>query len=132
GRVVARTTSVETSEEQLAELMIGEIVIQPDAGATRLPPGEPVLQVENLTLDDYPGRRTLDDISFRVGAGEIVGIAGVDGNGQTELVEVLAGVRHPSSGKITLLDGSSGGAMAVIPQNRDLDGLILDMRLWEN
>jgi len=127
GRVVARTTSVETSEEQLAELMIGEIVIQPDAGATRLPPGEPVLQVENLTLDDYPGRRTLDDISFRVGAGEIVGIAGVDGNGQTELVEVLAGVRHPSSGKAT-----SDGAMAVIPQNRDLDGLILDMRLWEN
>jgi general nucleoside transport system ATP-binding protein len=127
GRVVARTTPAETSEEQLAELMIGEIVIQPDAGAARRPPGEPVLQIENLTLDDYPGRRTLDDISLRVGAGEIVGIAGVDGNGQTELVEVLAGVRHPSSGKAT-----ADGAMAVIPQNRDLDGLILDMRLWEN
>ena len=61
-----------------------------------------------------------------------MGIAGVDGNGQTELVEVLAGVRRPSSGKITVLDGSPGGAMAVIPQNRDLDGLILEMRLWEN
>ena len=59
GRVVARTTPAETSEEQLAELMIGEIVIQPDAGAARRQPGEPVLQVENLTLDDYPGRRTL-------------------------------------------------------------------------
>src|SRR5208283_2392210 len=93
GRVVARTTPAETSEEQLAELMIGEIVIQPDAGAARRQPGEPVLQVENLTLDDHSGRRALDDISFRVGAGEIVGIAGVDGNGQTELVEVLAGVR---------------------------------------
>ena len=127
GRVVARTTPAETSEEQLAELMIGEIVIQPDAGAARRQPGEPVLQIENLTLDDYPGRRTLDGISLRVGAGEIVGIAGVDGNGQTELVEVLAGVRHPTSGKTT-----SDGAMAVIPQNRDLDGLILDMRLWEN
>ncbi|HSZ22459.1 MAG TPA: ATP-binding cassette domain-containing protein [Candidatus Sulfotelmatobacter sp.] len=127
GRVVARTTPAETSEEQLAELMIGEIVIQPDAGAARRPPGEPVLQIENLTLDDYSGRRILDGISLRVGAGEIVGIAGVDGNGQTELVEVLAGVRDPSSGKAT-----SNGAMAVIPQNRDLDGLILDMRLWEN
>jgi ABC-type uncharacterized transport system ATPase subunit len=127
GRVVARTTPAETSEEQLAELMIGEIVIQPDAGAARQQPGEPVLQIENLTLDEYPGRRTLDGISLRVGAGEIVGIAGVDGNGQTELVEVLAGVRHPTSGKTT-----SDGAMAVIPQNRDLDGLILDMRLWEN
>jgi ABC-type uncharacterized transport system ATPase subunit len=127
GRVVARTTPAETSEEQLAELMIGEIVIQPDAGAARRQPGEPVLQIENLTLDDYLGRRTLDGISLRVGAGEIVGIAGVDGNGQTELVEVLAGVRDPSGGKTT-----SNGAMAVIPQNRDLDGLILDMRLWEN
>jgi len=127
GRVVARTTPAETSEEQLAELMIGEIVTQPDASATRRPPGEPVLQIENLTLDEYRGRRTLDGVSLRVGAGEIVGIAGVDGNGQTELVEVLAGVRHPSSGKAT-----SDGAMAVIPQNRDLDGLILDMRLWEN
>ncbi|HMD03974.1 MAG TPA: ATP-binding cassette domain-containing protein [Candidatus Binatus sp.] len=127
GRVVARTTPAETSEEQLAELMIGEIVTQHDASATRRPPGEPVLQIENLTLDEYRGRRTLDGVSLRVGAGEIVGIAGVDGNGQTELVEVLAGVRHPSRGKAT-----SDGAMAVIPQNRDLDGLILDMRLWEN
>ena len=127
GRVVTRTIPAETSEEQLAELMIGEILIQPDAAAARRQPGEPVLQIENLTLDDYPKRRILDGNSFRVGAGEIVGIAGVDGNGQTELVEVLAGVRHPSSGKAT-----SDGAMAVIPQNRDLDGLILDMRLWEN
>src|SRR5208337_3381534 len=89
-------------------------------------------QIEDLTLDDRTGRRILDRLSLRVAAGEIVGIAGVDGNGQTELVEVLAGARRPGSGKITLLDGSSGGAMAVIPQNRDLDGLILDMRLWEN
>ncbi|HSY79957.1 MAG TPA: ABC transporter ATP-binding protein [Verrucomicrobiae bacterium] len=127
GRVVARTTPAETSEEQLAELMIGEIVIQPDAGAARRHPGETVLQIENLVLDDYPRRRILDGISLRIGAGEIVGIAGVDGNGQTELVEVLAGVRQASGGTTT-----SDGAMAVIPQDRDLDGLILDMRLWEN
>ena len=127
GRVVARTTPAETSEEQLAELMIGEIVIQPDAGAARRQPGETVLQIENLVLDDYPRRRILDGISLRIGAGEIVGIAGVDGNGQTELVEVLAGVRQASGGTTT-----SDGAMAVIPQDRDLDGLILDMRLWEN
>jgi ABC-type uncharacterized transport system ATPase subunit len=126
GRVVARTTAAETSEEKLAGLMIGEIVIQPDAAATRLQPGEPVLQIENLSLVDHIGRRILDGLSFRVAAREIVGIAGVDGNGQTELVELLAGVRKPSDGKI------AAGEMAVIPQNRDLDGLILDMRLWEN
>jgi general nucleoside transport system ATP-binding protein len=127
GRVVARTTPAETSEEKLAGLMIGEIVIQPDAAAMRLRPGEPVLQIEDLTLYDHSGRKILDRPSFHVGAGEIVGVAGVDGNGQTELVELLAAVRRPSDGKIT-----STGAMAVIPQNRDLDGLILDMRLWEN
>ena len=127
GRVVARTTPAETSEEKLAGLMIGEIVTQPDASATRRQPGDPVLQVENLTLDDHTGRRILDGLSFRVAAGEIVGIAGVDGNGQAELVELLAGVRKPSDGKINTV-----GAMAVIPQNRDLDGLILDMRVWEN
>ncbi len=132
GRVVARTTPAATSEEKLAGLMIGEIVIQPAASATRSHSGDPVLHVENLTLDDHTGRRILDRLSFRVAAGEVVGIAGVDGNGQTELVELLAGARHPSSGKMTVLDGSSGGAMAVIPQNRDLDGLILDMQLWEN
>ena len=131
GRVVARTTPAETSEEKLAGLMIGEIVIQPVASATPSHPGEAVLQVENVALDDHAGRRILDSISLQVAAGEIVGIAGVDGNGQTELVELLAGVRQPSGGRVTLRDGSSS-AMAVIPQNRDLDGLILDMHLWEN
>ena len=127
GRVVARTTPAETSAEKLAGLMIGEVVIQPEAAATKSQAGATVLQVENLKLDDHTGRRILDGLSFRVAAGEIVGIAGVDGNGQTELVELLAGVRQSSDGKII-----SSGAMAVIPQNRDLDGLILDMRLWEN
>jgi len=132
GRVAARTTPAQTSEQELAGLMIGEIATQPAASATPPRSGDPVLQVEDLTLDDHTGRRILDRLSFRAAAGEIVGIAGVDGNGQTELVEVLAGVRQPSSGKVTLLDGSSGAELAVIPQNRDLDGLILDMRLWEN
>ncbi len=132
GRVVARTTPAETSEEKLAGLMIGEIVTQPDAAAMQLRAGEPVLQVENLTLDDRTGRKILDGLSFRVGANEIVGIAGVDGNGQTELVELLAGVRRPSDGEIVFSGAVASGAIAVIPQNRDLDGLILDMRLWEN
>jgi general nucleoside transport system ATP-binding protein len=128
GRVVARTTPAETTEEKLAGLMIGEIVIQPNAHTRPALAGNQVLEVENLSLDDGTGYKILDRLSFRVAAGEIVGLAGVDGNGQTELVELLAGVRRPASGKLTMLEGS----MAVIPQNRDLDGLILDMRLWEN
>ena len=57
-----------------------------------------MLQIENLTLDDRTGRKILDQLSFCVAAGEVAGIAGVDGNGQTELVELLAGVRKPSGG----------------------------------
>src|SRR5208282_1256770 len=71
GRVVARTTPAETSEEKLAGLMIGEIVTQPTASATQL--GESVLQIENLSLDDLAGHRVLDGISFSVSAGEVVG-----------------------------------------------------------
>ncbi|MGB9379902.1 ABC transporter ATP-binding protein [Candidatus Binatus sp.] len=126
GQVVARTTPAETSEEKLASLMIGEIVTQPARPATENR-GASVLRIENLSLEDRTRRKILDQLSFDVAGGEIVGIAGVDGNGQTELVELLAGVRDPSAGKII-----SSGALAVIPQNRDLDGLILDMRLWEN
>ena len=97
GRVVARTTPAETTEEKLAGLMIGELVTQPARPATANP-GAPVLQIENLTLDDRTGRKILDQLSFCVAAGEVAGIAGVDGNGQTELVELLAGVREPSGG----------------------------------
>jgi simple sugar transport system ATP-binding protein len=93
----------------------------------------PVLELQGLTLDD-DGRRILDRVSFIVAAGEIVGLAGVDGNGQTELVELLAGARAPSAGRISVGGKSSAedSAIAVIPQDRDLDGLILDMTLWEN
>ncbi|HEY1852424.1 MAG TPA: ATP-binding cassette domain-containing protein, partial [Candidatus Binataceae bacterium] len=76
------------------------------------------------------GRRVLDAIDFKLAPGEIMGIAGVDGNGQRELVEILARIRTPTAGRIRL--AANDGAMAVIPQNRDLDGLILDMSLWEN
>lgn len=69
---------------------------------------------------------------MRLNAGEIAGVAGVDGNGQVELVEVLAGARSATSGSVRVHGSANGSSMAVIPQDRDLDGLILDMRLWEN
>lgn len=142
GRVVASTTAAATDEAELARMMIGEIVVAAaprrdaslpeSADADRLNRGAPVLEVQDLTLDDN-GRRILDRITFVVAPGEIVGLAGVDGNGQTELVELLAGVRQPSAGRISVGEtAGEGGAMAVIPQDRDLDGLILDMTLWEN
>jgi general nucleoside transport system ATP-binding protein len=137
GRVVASMPAAETDEAELARLMIGEIAVQPVVSSTqraesgRMNRGGPVLEVRDLTLEEN-GNRILDRVSFAVAAGEIVGLAGVDGNGQSELVELLAGARDPSAGRISVGGESERDAMAVIPQNRDLDGLILDMTLWEN
>src|SRR5262249_13774320 len=83
---------------------------------------------------DREGWRALDGVNLAVSAGEIVGIAGVDGNGQSELVEAIAGVRVPTSGSIrTVANHAEQGedAIAVIPENRDLDGLVLEMSGWE-
>ena len=98
----------------------------PDGTLNRRGSGRTALTVDRLTLV-RDQRRILDHIGFTLFAGEIAGIAGVDGNGQTELVEVMAGIRAPTSGSVRVLDASDirrHGAMAVIPQNRDLDGLI--------
>ena len=135
GRVVASMRAAETDEAELARMMIGEVVVTQVVrrDTTAVTRDAPVLELQGLTLDD-DGRRILDRVSFIVAAGEIVGLAGVDGNGQTELVELLAGARAPSAGRISVGGKSSAedSAIAVIPQDRDLDGLILDMTLWEN
>ncbi|HYB92339.1 MAG TPA: ATP-binding cassette domain-containing protein [Candidatus Binataceae bacterium] len=133
GRVAATTIPAETSETALARVMIGELAREPEASETPARPGEALLTIRELSLE-RGGRRVLDRVSLRLHAGEIAGIAGVDGNGQTDLVEILAGVREPTEGRIRLLDGAGApkSALAVIPENRDLDGLVLDMQLWEN
>ncbi len=134
GRVVASTAASATNEAELARLMIGhlmspaETVTQPAANPTDAT-GAPTLEIENLALE-AGGHRILDGISLNLSSGEIAGVAGVDGNGQAELVEILAGARRASAGNIRVT--GRPGAIAVIPQNRDLDGLILDMELWEN
>jgi len=130
GRTVGERIAGATGETELAQMMIGEL---PEA--SRRPSyyragGKIALTIENLVCE-REGQRVVDGVSLRIAAGEIVGIAGVDGNGQSELVELLAGARRPTSGSVRLAD-TAGGTMAVVPQNRDLDGLILDMPLWEN
>ncbi|HSR58157.1 MAG TPA: ATP-binding cassette domain-containing protein, partial [Candidatus Binataceae bacterium] len=129
GRVVTETVPVATSESELARMMIGELASPHEPELTPIAEATMLLEIENLTYQT-DGARVLDGISMQLHAGEIAGVAGVDGNGQVELVEVLAGVRGASSGSFRAMPDAS--AMAVIPQNRDLDGLILDMALWEN
>ncbi len=130
GRLVAETTPEKSNESELARLMIGELTIPPEQQTNPVANPATLLEIENLTYRKH-GVTILDGISLRLGAGEIVGVAGVDGNGQAELVEVLAGARRATSGSFGV-PGSDGSSMAVIPQDRDLDGLILDMELWEN
>jgi simple sugar transport system ATP-binding protein len=133
GRLVASMSSAETTEAQLARLMVGDLAIEADRDGRAKVAAEIALEVEGLTLE-RDGHRILAGLSLALRRGEIAGIAGVDGNGQTELVEILAGVRNPTSGRFRVRGAGSGeaAAVAVIPQNRDLDGLILGMELWEN
>ena len=131
GRVVAETTPAQSDEAELARMMIGEAIIPPEAQIHPVAKSAMLLEIENLASRDA-GATVLDGVSLQLSAGEITGIAGVDGNGQAELVEILAGAREQTGGSLRVLDQRGRAAMAVIPQDRDLDGLILDMQLWEN
>lgn len=128
GRKVADREAERTDQAELARLMIGEAAVQRDYSNTEMAAGKPALSLEGIMYEDR-SRRVLDVLSLRVHTHEIVGIAGVDGNGQTELAAMLAGLIQPSAGKLW---SEAPESLAVIPQNRDLDGLILPMALWEN
>jgi ABC-type uncharacterized transport system ATPase subunit len=133
GQVVAQTTPGETNDNALASLIVGDVPRSAPAFEARVI-GQPVLKVSDLTLE-HQGRAVLDRVSFTVNRGEIVGIAGVDGNGQAELIDVFAGLRAPTRGTVLVAGEPVTAAqvgLAVIPQNRDLDGLIITMSLWEN
>jgi general nucleoside transport system ATP-binding protein len=138
GRVVGTFPTNQLTERALAEKIIGSYPQPLQKPEVKL--GEPVLQVENLTLT-HRGRTSLDDVSFTIRAGEIVGIAGVDGNGQQELVEVLSRIAKPTSGRIifdgtSLLDDSAKSAKArglsLIPPDRLREGLVTSFSVREN
>ena len=133
GRVAAERAAALTTEAELAQLMMGNSAVPHFTPTSSIKPGAPVVELHRITLKSRD-RLALDEISLTLIAGSAIGIAGVDGNGQDELIEVIAGVRAPTSGAVRLSnranDASDG--LAVIPQNRDVDGLILDLSLWEN
>jgi ABC-type uncharacterized transport system ATPase subunit len=135
GRIVEETAPAQTTVEELAANMVGGAlpIAQSGEGENRL--GDEILRIDRLGLE-IDGRTVLDRISIGLRAGEILAIAGVDGNGQQELTETLAGVRAATRGRILVsrapADCGATRAIAVIPQNRDREGLILDLELWEN
>ena len=143
GEMVATLPTAETSPEALAELMVGrKVLLRVDKTPAR--PGETVLEVETLRVVDDDGVERLRGVSFEVRAGEILGIAGVAGNGQSELLDVLGGIRHATgavrlNGRPLPLDGarSDGRArrhdgIAHVPEDRQRLGLIMEFMAWED
>jgi general nucleoside transport system ATP-binding protein len=144
--VLRRGKTIETvpregaTEESLARLMVGrEVLLRVEKKPAD--PGEPLLKVEDLRVREERGLECVRGISFEVRAGEIVGIAGVDGNGQTELVEALTGLRKAESGRVVaggedLVDESArdylDAGVGHIPEDRQRRGLVLDFTLAEN
>ncbi|WP_410010948.1 ABC transporter ATP-binding protein [Rhizobium sp. NRK18] len=140
GEMVATRKTSETTVEELAELMVGRrVLLRVEKGEAN--PGNVLLSVKNLTVKDGRGVTMVDNVSFDVRAGEIVGIAGVAGNGQSELLEAIAGIRKPTSGQI-FIDGKQvphadpatlrALGLAHIPEDRHHMGLVLKFEEYEN
>ncbi len=143
GEMVATLETAKTGPEQLAELMVGRrVLLDVEKGPAK--PGEERLRVENLTVLDEWGVARVDNVSFSVRDGEIVGIAGVSGNGQSELLEALSGIRKAKAGRI-ILNGEAidpvheadparmrERGMGHVPEDRHHMGLVLPFEESEN
>jgi ABC-type uncharacterized transport system ATPase subunit len=140
GRVVGNLPTREATAEGLARMMVGrEVLLRVKKDEAK--PRKPVLSVRELTLKGAEGKTILDGLSFEVRGGETLGIAGVEGNGQTELIEILAGLRDATSGEVLLEDkplddidtrGRKRRGIAHIPEDRHRRGLLLPFDLAAN
>ena len=143
--VIRRGTTVTTvlpsqvTPRKLAELMVGSELPSPETRESTVT-DRAVLEVAGLTVRDADGRAVVDDVSLTIHAGEVLGIAGVEGNGQAELVEAVMGIRH-GEGQVMLQgeDVTRLGTrarrdlgMAFVPEDRTRQGLLLEAPLWEN
>ncbi|GAA0331138.1 ABC transporter ATP-binding protein [Actinoallomurus spadix] len=140
GTTVASADPKEVSARQLAELMVGSELPVPELRESTVT-DVPVLTMENVTVRDATGRAVVDGVSLTIHEGEILGIAGVEGNGQAELVEAIMGMLPAESGVIRLggedLSGRSTRrrremGVGFIPEDRHRHGLLLESPLWEN
>ena len=143
GEMTATVRTSETSPENLAELMVGrKVLLRVDKAVAK--PKNRVLEVSDLNVVDEKGVQRLKNVSLNVRAGEILGIAGVAGNGQSELLAVLGGYQaatgsvHVNGAEIDLTGSFSDGqsrrarGIAHVPEDRQREGLIMDFMAWEN
>ncbi len=140
GKTIGTRITSETSSPELAELMVGRAVLlrveRPPAT-----PGETILEGANLICQGDHHTEVLNIASIQLRRGEILGVCGVEGNGQSELIEVLSGLRKPDSGTLTVkgqdvigqnATGFRRAGVSYIPEDRHGRGLVLDFPLWEN
>jgi ABC-type uncharacterized transport system ATPase subunit len=140
GKVVATRLPAETNEEDLAELMVGrEVQLTVDRGESH--PGEVLLEVEGVHVKDDRGQEVVRGVDFTIRGGEVLGIAGVAGNGQDELVEALIGLRHESAGTVRLAGRDMTHAspreinqagVGYVPADRHRFGLVLSFPVADN
>jgi simple sugar transport system ATP-binding protein len=140
GRVVGNLPTSEATAEGLARMMVGrEVLLR--VNKTAAEPEGAVLEVRDLNFRSANGHSRLSDVTFAVRSGEILGIAGVEGNGQTELIEIIAGLRHQTSGDVVLDGQQLNGhgprerkqrGIAHIPEDRQRRGLVLSFDLAGN
>ena len=140
GKLIETLPAEGATEASLARLMVGrEVLLRVEK--TSAEPGEPLLQVDELRVHDDRGLEKVRGISFEVRAGEIVGIAGIDGNGQTEMIDALAGLRSIDSGTVRIdgddvtrdsVHGHFEGGLGHIPEDRQRRGLVLEYSIAEN
>lgn len=140
GQVIGTTTPEDADQSKLASMMVGrEVVLEVEKSKAK--PTEMTLRVENLKVLDDRNTLAVNGVTFDVLAGEILGVAGVQGNGQTQLVQALTGLRHPVEGRIELLgtDITRGTPRQItelgtahIPEDRQRDGLVLSYPVTDN
>jgi len=140
GKTVATVKPDEVTAHDLAELMVGSELPTPETTESTVT-DVVALEVDSLLVVDLEDRVLVDDVSFRIRRGEVVGIAGVEGNGQAELVDAVLGTRPVKSGKISLMGEEitlipvrerREKGIGYIPQDRHREGLLLPAPLWEN
>ncbi len=140
GTTVATRKPKDTNKKELAELMVGGELPKPRAGNQKVS-DEKVLTISGASYVREDGRQILSGVNLEIHGGEIVGLAGVEGNGQSELIELIMGLLTPSSGTVEVLGLNAttsltrdirNAGVAYIPQDRQRDGLLMTAPLWEN
>lgn len=142
GKVIGSKTTKETDAEEIARMMVGrEVVMNVNKEFKDTSKNKTAYSVNKLSTKNNLGKKVIEDISFEIKEGEILGVAGVEGNGQSELVKVLSGLMMSTEGQVNLYDKNitnkwpdelRSSGVGIVPEDRYAQGLCKDMTIYEN